>query len=388
MRATRHKFAVAVVMAAFGWAVWTSPAQAQDSPQQATAKQETPATEKAAQDFGVSKHALLWGETFQDAHFFTHAIEVGTHSIGVAVVPADATLRAQLGLPAEEGLVVTNVDLNSAAWEAGVAQHDVLLRLAEKPLAIPGDLTKQVDAVGEKPAGLVIIRNGKRITLQVKPRPAAHLAATQEGRVLWRLAAANTTRFWIGLELAPAEETLRAQLKLPEGQGVVVTNVIDDSPAAKAGIQKHDVMLILDYKPVASSDELRAKVQEVGEKPAGIKLIREGKPISIQVTPQKHTAQEDQETLSRFIVKQGKLEQPLIWDVVRPAAIAGKFRVHAGQGRRGLVTDDLALAAEPADPQSRLQELIDQVKELQKKVEALSEDLKKPTPVKDSPEKK
>ena len=73
------------------------------------------------------------------------------------------------------------------------------------------------------------------------------------------------------------------------------------------------------------------------------------------------------------------MEEPLIWDVLRPAAIAGKI---------DLADTEFTIHATPDVPYARVQVLIEQVKELQKKLEALSEDLKKPTPAADAPEKK
>ena len=48
------------------------------------------------------------------------------------------------------------------------------------------------------------------------------------------------SEYWLGLECYPAQDALRAQLNLEEGQGLVVHQVLPESPAAKAGIQHQD----------------------------------------------------------------------------------------------------------------------------------------------------
>ncbi|MBI3462374.1 MAG: PDZ domain-containing protein [Planctomycetes bacterium] len=227
------------------------------------------------------------------------------------------------------------------------------------------------------PAGMEVIRNGKRMKLAVTPKRVNRVALVQE-----LSASMAQTRFRIGVELAAAEETLRVQLKLPQGQGVVVTNVIDDLPAAKAGIQKHDILLMLGDKPVASHEEFRDKLQEFGEKPIAIKLIREGKKISIEVTPQKH--QEPAGAANRVPVH-SIVEGNWKLDVVRPVLIEPKIK---GLDLKVWTPKDPAGVATPADPQSRLQQLIAQVKELQNALEALGEDLKKQQPAADPAEKK
>src|SRR5690349_9207382 len=44
----------------------------------------------------------------------------------------------------------------------------------------------------------------------------------------------------LGVETVAADETLRAQLKLPDGVGLAVKHV--DGPAKDAGVQQHDVL--------------------------------------------------------------------------------------------------------------------------------------------------
>src|SRR5262245_15019342 len=52
-------------------------------------------------------------------------------------------------------------------------------------------------------------------------------------------------KYWIGLlgGPIPADDALRAHLDLPENQGLRVENVVPDSPAAKAGLKRHDILL-------------------------------------------------------------------------------------------------------------------------------------------------
>jgi membrane-associated protease RseP (regulator of RpoE activity) len=311
--------------------------------------------------------------------------KTGTHWIGAEVVPADPTLRSQLGLPDGQGLVVSWIHQGSPAAQAGLESHDVLLELASKSLATTGDFTAAVDAAGDKPSGLIILRHGKRLTLQVTPTPARRVGTLAADALAKIPGGAPTPRIWIGVELAAPDETLRSQLSLGEDQGVVVANVVDESPASSAGVKKHDVILKLGEKLIASSEDLRARLQEVGEAATPVKLLREGKPISIQVTPKKHSDPSYTEMVFSFVDAQR--QQPLHFEVMRPAVVADLYRrVPENLNLEVTVTTDPAAA--PTDPQKRVQELIDQMKDLQKKLEALSEDLKKKAADTPSSEKK
>jgi len=66
---------------------------------------------------------------------------------------------------------------------------------------------------------------------------------------------------FLGLEVAPVDETLAAQLKIPPEHGLVVRFVLPDSPAAAAGVQKHDVLTQLDDQLLIAPRQLSALVR-------------------------------------------------------------------------------------------------------------------------------
>jgi S1-C subfamily serine protease len=59
----------------------------------------------------------------------------------------------------------------------------------------------------------------------------------------------QSSRLWIGVTVAPADDTLRSQLRLPAKRGLVVTKVESDAPAAKAGLLVSDVLVEFGGKP-------------------------------------------------------------------------------------------------------------------------------------------
>lgn len=88
---------------------------------------------------------------------------------------------------------------------------------------------------------------------------------------------------WIGAMCVPVEEALRSQLRLAEGQGLLVTDVVPKSPAANAGIQRHDILLKAGDQALADVPSL-SKVVAAGEK-FSMELLRGGEKTTLDVTP-------------------------------------------------------------------------------------------------------
>ena len=200
--------------------------------------------------------------------------------IGVEVAPADDTLRAQLELPAEQGLVVTSVLPDTPAAKAGLQAHDVLLSVDDKPIAKPEELHVQVKAAGDKPLSLKLLRARHPLRIELKWEKPNAASLSFSGLV-------GGSSYWIGVNVAPADDTLRAQLELPEGQGLTVNGVMPDSPALKAGVKPHDVLLALGDKPLREIDDLVEQIRSIGETKTSLKLIRAGKEMTIDITPAK-----------------------------------------------------------------------------------------------------
>ena len=93
--------------------------------------------------------------------------------------------------------------------------------------------------------------------------------------------------YWLGVACYPARGALSAQLGLPEGQGLVVERVVPESPAAKAEVKQHDVLLEVGEKLLKNGRDLIDAVQAAEGKQISVKLIRGAKPMQLAVTPAK-----------------------------------------------------------------------------------------------------
>jgi len=77
-----------------------------------------------------------------------------------------------------------------------------------------------------------------------------------------------------------------AGFKVTQDRGVVIIRVVKDSPAQKAGLKPGDIILKVGGKEVSSSNAVQQEVESsrVGTE-LPIEILREGKPLAIQVIP-------------------------------------------------------------------------------------------------------
>lgn len=93
----------------------------------------------------------------------------GGRELGVKVQEVGETLRDQLALKENEGVLVTEVKPGSIAEKAGIKEHDILLKLEGKTVSDRWQFRADVlTALGKPELQLELLRAGKRETVKVK----------------------------------------------------------------------------------------------------------------------------------------------------------------------------------------------------------------------------
>lgn len=89
----------------------------------------------------------------------------------------------------------------------------------------------------------------------------------------------------MGVSIQELTPELASQFGITETKGVLVSDVMDDSPAKKAGFERADVIVEYDGKPMDSPTHLRNAVAQtpVGKKVV-VKIIRDKKARTIDLT--------------------------------------------------------------------------------------------------------
>lgn len=105
-------------------------------------------------------------------------------------------------------------------------------------------------------------------------------------------AAVEAPAFWIGIQGVPIDSpVLRTHLQLAEDVGVVVADLLPGSPAEKAGIRKHDILIGVGDEQVNDMTVLQRAVAKSRQKPIELKLIRLAKEVTVVVTPEETPAE-------------------------------------------------------------------------------------------------
>lgn len=99
------------------------------------------------------------------------------------------------------------------------------------------------------------------------------------------IASGSVTRGWLGIQMQEIDADLSAALDLKDRKGVLVAEVLDGTPAAKAGLESGDVIFGINGAEVTNANTLSRQVASYapGEK-INVKVLRDGKERAITVT--------------------------------------------------------------------------------------------------------
>ena len=130
-----------------------------------------------------------------------------------------------------------------------------------------------------------IFQNGPQTRILVRKKKSDDGEAAVTAQVLVRRQ--EHGKYWIGLYCLPVSPALRSHLNLKQGQGLMVDHVVEKTPAAKAGIQRFDVLLKVGDTELSDIRDLVKAVQAAGkdEKQLSLQLIRGAKLQSVNITP-------------------------------------------------------------------------------------------------------
>jgi C-terminal processing protease CtpA/Prc len=296
-------------------------------------------TRSSAAEFLLSQIADAKNE-----HELKFAAETYGNLLGIEVAESDPAIRAQLGPEEGGGVVVTKISKDAEAANTGLRQYDLVLKVDDQAIGTPGQFDELIGQKQGKAISLQMIRKGKpqMLAIQVPEKAVYRLAVPLKVRAafepklrehvvvrLWNPAdgAQGEQRYRIGVNLSEADDTLRSQLRLASGEGLVVNEVVTDSPADKAGIQKNDVLIKLDEKRLTTAAAVNAQIQEVRDRKVPMALYRGGREIVVEVAPRlvsdPNVMQELTARVEEVIqLHEAELKAAKVSDRVRAAAIA------------------------------------------------------------------
>ncbi len=188
--------------------------------------------------------------------------------MGIGITDVTPENSKFFDLSKSEGALVSQVEPDSPAAKAGLKNGDVILGLDGKTVSDAGEL--QVE-VGQKQPGttirLDIMRDGKSETIPVTleamgSRDKVASNGSETGKPRW------------GLALGDLNSDTRQQLQTPgDIHGAVVENVEPGSSAENAGIQRGDVIVEVNRKPVQSASDVQKALGSVPQGQDALVLV-------------------------------------------------------------------------------------------------------------------
>lgn len=114
----------------------------------------------------------------------------------------------------------------------------------------------------------------------------AALALTLPGPAAQTSDSAEEKGTFLGVLISPVPEVLYDQLpELPSGYGVVVAHVLPESPAARAGLRRHDILLQYNDDRIRDCEHFARLIRaDQPEHKVKLRLLRAGKRESVEAT--------------------------------------------------------------------------------------------------------
>jgi len=215
-------------------------------------------------------------------HVMEDLIKTGKVSrgwLGIYVQGLTDAFAKQFKVPDTSGALVQSVEPDSPADKAGIKNGDVIRKINGKKVEGSGELTALVTEMNPgTTVTLDILRDGNPMTIRVTlgERPAEVSERSGVGR-------APTQGTLRGLTVQNLNPAMRNQLGLPsQVQGVVVTEVDPNSPAAQA-LEQGDVIEGVNRQPVRSvADFNRLAAEAKGD--TLLRVNRQGQSFFIVVS--------------------------------------------------------------------------------------------------------
>jgi membrane-associated protease RseP (regulator of RpoE activity) len=221
----------------------------------------------------------------------TQQPELPKHWIGILGGPVSDELRAQIEIPADQGVLVRQVVPGSPAEKAGLKAFDVLLKANDTNLSDVRDLTNLVRREGESGGKITldVLRRGahQSITLTPEARPedagfgGDAFAGPGPGMQAWHLGPRDPLSFGFrnlapGMRLSPGFNLNQ----IPNGVSVSIQKQ-NDEPAHITVQRGNDTWTIVGDDPASLAqlpEDLRPFVEKLLQSPGQVQMSMPGMP--------------------------------------------------------------------------------------------------------------
>jgi predicted metalloprotease with PDZ domain len=271
--------------------------------------------------------ALAWGYGSEvnpaaDGALYFFGGSSSSHSaqgyLGVDLRDVPPDQIAALKLKDARGAEIVLVDHDAPAGKAGLREHDIVLQLNGQAIE-GGDQIRRLlhECAPGKTITLLISRDGQQMTITTQmttqkevereareqhltpsdsvdapsdnaasdfpPNSASSSPAPRAGNSFIGTLLMNPSYTGAVLETMSTQQA--TFFGLSSGTGLLVRTVVPNSPAANAGLQVCDVIMLADNRPVATTNDWAKAIKNSHGHPLTVIVLRDKKQQSLTLTP-------------------------------------------------------------------------------------------------------
>jgi serine protease Do len=187
--------------------------------------------------------------------------------LGVLIQRVTPEIAESLGLEKARGALVANVSKDGPAERAGIKVGDVIIEFDGKEIRDSNDLPIIVARTAvDKKVRLKVLRDKKEISLTVA------VGELKDEEVV----ASAKEKGELGLTVQRVTPQIAESLGLEKAEGVVITSVEPGSAADEAALNRGDIILEIDRKPVRNLADYKKAVGEIKKGKGSLFLVRRG----------------------------------------------------------------------------------------------------------------
>ncbi len=191
--------------------------------------------------------------------------------LGLSFQDVDAALQKAFGLDDTRGAIVNGITTDGPADRAGLRQGDVVNSFQDQPIIDANDLRRRIalSPVGAE-VDLGIVRGGQeRLVAVTVEETTTEFTYMSENSDEWVSPIEGVV-----VEVVDRQTARRAGLREGSG-GVVIKDILAQSPASYSGLRPGDIILEINRKSIASVEDFKQLVGQF-EKQAMILLVSRG----------------------------------------------------------------------------------------------------------------
>jgi S1-C subfamily serine protease len=206
--------------------------------------------------------------------------------LGVSIEDLDRRDKKEFNV--DYGVLISRVEMESPADEHGLMEDDVIQTVNGIKIRRPHTLTRVIRKI--KPgdnAKITVIRDGSKKAISVvigKLKKDGHYSYTFSGpdKTLFGFFGGN--KAYLGVHLRELNEDLAPYFGIKPGEGALVMDIEEDSPAEKAGFKSGDIISKIDGEEISVPDDVVEIISDYEEDDeVDISIIRRKRKQTIKV---------------------------------------------------------------------------------------------------------